>query len=98
MLPLILNPVLSFVLKANNEKGANIGVHKHSPVLENTFILRAKMNHFKYGLKFKNLDYIHKKNIQDNRMHRSKFCCLDSSQIEYASTRFQTPIHDPVVV
>ncbi len=34
--PLILKPVLSLVLKASSEKGANIGVHKHSPVRENT--------------------------------------------------------------
>jgi len=34
--PLILKPVLSLVLKASSENGANIGVHKHSPVRENT--------------------------------------------------------------
>lgn len=54
--PFILKPVRSFVRKFRRANGTNIGVHKHSPVLENTNKEKIKfLNYFLKSLK----NYLH---------------------------------------
>lgn len=62
--PFILNPVRSFDLRAKIAKGTKIGVHKHSPVLENTRIKFVKnVNNMITEI------YIHTKSRMDKQKH-----------------------------
>ena len=93
-LTLMRNPVLSFIRRAMSANGTNMGVQRHSPVLENTIFRKSEWKLVEAFLSWETQRaYVRIGSRVDRRKRKSRASGLSNTCTFHFATRSRIPRH-----